>query len=71
MVAVWMQDWVGTKKFIEGTRLLWNWQLNKQVYPKWEESRSKWEKDGVHPMIYINPFISNVTGDTEIRQNQF
>ena len=29
--AVWMQDWVGTKEFPEGVRLMWNWVLNKEV----------------------------------------
>lgn len=31
--AVWMQDWVGTYKFPEGVRLLWNWALNRHHYP--------------------------------------
>lgn len=29
MVAVWMQNWAGQYKFEEGTRLLWNWKLNR------------------------------------------
>lgn len=28
MAGIWMQDWVGQYDFPEGTRLLWNWQLN-------------------------------------------
>lgn len=28
MVGIWMQDWVGEKKYPEGTRLIWNWQLS-------------------------------------------
>ena len=34
--AVWMQDWVGTFKFPEGVRLLWNWSLNRFHYPNWD-----------------------------------
>jgi len=30
IVAVWMQDWVGTKEFYEGVRLMWNWKLNRK-----------------------------------------
>jgi alpha-glucosidase len=33
MTGVWMQDWVGTKDYDEGTRLNWNWKLNNQTYP--------------------------------------
>lgn len=58
-----MQDWVGTKSFKEGVRLLWNWQLNLEHYPKWEERKQTWAEDGVRPFIYLNPMISNITGD--------
>ena len=70
MAGLWMQDWVGTKKFDEAERLLWNWQLNKEHYPKWNESRQRWAEDGVRPLIYINPMISNISGDF-IRENQY
>lgn len=29
LAGIWMQDWVGQFNFPEGTRLLWNWQLNR------------------------------------------
>ena len=40
--AVWMQDWVGTTRYEEGVRLNWNWQLNREYYPKWDEMVQKW-----------------------------
>ena len=36
MVGIWMQDWVGEYAFPEGTRLLWNWQLNRDWYYDWD-----------------------------------
>ena len=30
-----------------------------------------WAEDGVKPLIYINPYIANLTGTPGIRQNQF
>jgi alpha-glucosidase (family GH31 glycosyl hydrolase) len=66
-----MQDWVGLGKFPEGTRLLWNWQLNKNQYPDWDGMVDKWEKDGVRPMIYMNPYFANLTGNPQIRANYF
>jgi len=66
-----MQDWVGTFKFPEGVRLLWNWQLNNQHYPDWDGMLEEWAKDGVHPMVYMNPYFANLTGNPEIRTNYF
>jgi len=37
-----MQDWVGMRKFDEGERLIWNWQLNKQYYPNWKKLANEW-----------------------------
>lgn len=70
LAGVWMQDWVGLGSFPEGDRLLWNWQLDKQHYPRWNESRKIWEEDGVHPLIYLNPMISKIEGDW-VRERQF
>jgi alpha-glucosidase (family GH31 glycosyl hydrolase) len=72
MVAAWMQDWAGLKNYLEGTRLMWNWQLNKDFYPNWDESVKEWAKDGVRPFVYINPFFQNATKvDPNARSNQF
>lgn len=71
IVAVWMQDWVGTKDFNEGTRLMWNWKLNRKQYPQWDSMVDGWAKDGVKPMIYINPYFANLTGDPQITRNLF
>lgn len=31
----------------------------------------EWGNDGVRPMIYMNPYIANLTGSSFLRQNQF
>lgn len=61
MVGIWMQDWVGEHKFPEGTRLLWNWQLNKSWYYDWDVLCDDWLLDGVRPLIYINPYIADLS----------
>lgn len=38
MAGLWMQDWVGIQHLKEGDRLMWNWQLNNERYPNWNES---------------------------------
>jgi len=67
MVGIWMQDWVGQHKFPEGTRLLWNWQLNTSWYTDWDRMVDGWAEDGCRPFIYINPYIADLSDVDEIR----
>jgi alpha-glucosidase (family GH31 glycosyl hydrolase) len=71
MKSVWLQNWVGTYSFPEGVRLLWNWQLNRNQYPDWDKMVSDWAADGVRPMVYMNPYLANLTGHQDIRTNLF
>ena len=66
-----MQDWVGTFEFPEGVRLLWNWELNRKYYPNWDNMLADWKKDGVRPMVYMNPYYANLTGNPDIKNNLF
>jgi alpha-glucosidase len=61
LVGVWMQDWAGSKNYTEGTRCLWNWQLNYDQYPDWHKMTDEWKKDGVRPFVYLNPYFGNYT----------
>lgn len=56
-----MQDWVGQHRYPEGTRLLWNWKLNRKQYPEWDNMVSKWKKDGVRPVVYLNPYLADLS----------
>lgn len=50
---------------------MWNWKLNRLQYPQWDEMVDEWQLDGVKPMIYINPYFANLTGDPAITRNLF
>jgi len=71
LVGVWMQDWVGEHWFPEGSRLLWNWKLNRNWYDDWDRMVDDWAKDGVRPLIYFNPYIANLTDIEGPASNQF
>jgi alpha-glucosidase (family GH31 glycosyl hydrolase) len=30
-----------------------------------------WKKDGVRPMVYMNPYYANLTGNPDIKNNLF
>lgn len=71
IVAFWMQDWVGTSVSREGERLQWNWKLNREHYPQWDEMKEQWAQKGIKPFIYINPYFSNVSAGNDTTNNQF
>lgn len=69
---MWMQDWVGEHKFTEGVRLLWNWQLNRDWYYDWDSMVDEWAVDGVKPLIYINPYIADLSSfNVNTREDQY
>lgn len=70
MVGMWMQDWVGQHDFLEGTRLLWNWQLNRDWYYDYDSMVDGWEADGVKPFVYINPYFADLSSfSVDLREN--
>lgn len=56
-----MQDWVGQNRYPEGTRLLWNWKLNRIQYPHWDKMCDQWNEDGVKPIVYLNPYLADLS----------
>ena len=71
MKGVWLQNWVGTHSYPEGVRLNWNWELNRIQYPDWDQIVEDWARDGVRPMVYMNPYFANLTGNPDITTNLF
>lgn len=71
MAGIWMQDWAGQKDFPEGTRVLWNWQLNRDHYYDWDSMVDLWQKDNVKPFVYINPYIADLSSVESIRHHLF
>lgn len=59
LAGVWLQDWVGLRHSWDGDRLIWNWELNKDWYPSWDEMVSSWERNGTRVLTYLNPFFSD------------
>jgi hypothetical protein len=46
--------------------------LNKEWYYDWDGLCDDWLIDGVRPLIYINPYIADLSSfDVNLRQNLF
>lgn len=61
LAAVWLQDWVGNRTVGFGERLWWDWQLNRDRYPEWEEMVAGLAERGIEVMVYCNPFLADMT----------
>ena len=49
---------------------MWNWQLNRDWYYDWDNMVDEWAIDGVKPLIYINPYIADLSSfDVNTREN--
>lgn len=58
--AFWLQDWVGQRITTFGKQLWWNWTLDNQRYPGWDELVKDLKAQNLEVMTYINPFLVDV-----------
>ncbi len=55
--GLWCQDWAGYRFTTFGKRLYWNWVLNSKLYPNLKQVIQELEKQHVHFLTYICPFL--------------
>jgi alpha-glucosidase len=55
--GLWAQDWVGKCVTSFGSRLIWNWEWNQEMYPGLDKWMPELEKQGIFFTIYINPYL--------------
>ncbi len=70
--AFWLQDWVGQRTTSFGKQLWWNWEVDYDRYPNWDEMVADLNTDGVNVMVYASPYLADI-GDLKpnIRRNLF
>lgn len=56
--GVWIQDWEGRRVTAAGKQLYWNWQWDKELYPKLDEKIKELNEKGIKVLGYINPFLA-------------
>lgn len=56
--AVWAQDWEGKRVTYFGKRLMWNWQWDKNLYPRLDEEIERLNSMGIRFLGYINPYLA-------------
>jgi sulfoquinovosidase len=56
--AIWIQDWVGSRKTKYGQRLQWHWAPDEKLYPHLKQFIAEMNAEGIKVLGYINPFLS-------------
>ncbi|XP_078428763.1 uncharacterized protein LOC144701004 isoform X1 [Wolffia australiana] len=69
--AFWLQDWVGQRQTIIGSQLWWNWELDGDRYPSWEELVGDLRAHGIRVMAYCNPCLALTEGKLNRKRNLF
>ncbi len=70
--AIWIQDWVGSRKTDFGQQLQWNWQLDEKHYPNFQQLRNFCESKNIKIMGYINPFLAEGAAlEKEAKDNNY
>lgn len=67
--AVWMQDWVGARDTLWGSRLWWNWHVDEQVYTDWTALRAELraQQPPIRMLTYVNSMLSDLGGTPRLR----
>jgi len=65
LAGFWLQDWVGVRVTGFGQQLWWNWELDEEHYPGWDEFVADLNEAGVEVLGYLNPYLSKVPEDAD------
>lgn len=71
VAAFWLQDWVGQRTTSFGSQLWWNWEVDYDQYPGWDEMVQNLNDDGVRVLVYINPNLVDVSEKPNARRNLY
>lgn len=71
MAALWLPDWTGERAASLGAQTWWNWEVDYDHYPGWDEMVQDLKRDGVRVMVYINPNLVDVSSKPNARRNLY
>ncbi len=58
VTGAWIQDWEGRRVTAFGKQLMWNWEWDRELYPKLDEAIARLASQGVKVLGYCNPFLA-------------
>lgn len=58
VTGAWIQDWEGRRVTAFGKQLMWNWEWDRELYPKLDEVIADLRKKNIRVLGYCNPFLA-------------
>lgn len=58
VTGAWIQDWEGRRVTAFGKQLMWNWEWDRELYPKLDEAIRDLSRKNVRVLGYCNPFLA-------------
>ena len=71
LAAVWVEDWCGLRSTALGSRMWWNWDVDRGLYPDWEDMVAELTAEGVAVLAYINPYLADATEKEDLDRHLF
>lgn len=71
VAAVWIEDWCGQRQTALGTRMLWNWDVDRTLYPDWEEMVEALRARNVRALAYINPYLVDASDREDVQRHLY
>ena len=71
LAAVWLEDWVGERETPLGSRLWWNWEVDRARYPDWEDLVAELLAGGIRTLIYFNPYLADPADKPDLERNLY
>jgi alpha-glucosidase len=65
LAGFWLQDWVGIRVTDFGEQLWWNWELDEDHYPGWDEFVADLNDAGVEVLGYVSPYLVEIPDDAD------
>jgi alpha-glucosidase len=61
LAGVWVEDWCGLRQTALGSRMWWNWSVDRSQYPDWEDMVAQLDAAGVSVLAYANPYLTDAS----------
>lgn len=72
LAGVWLEDWMGRRQTLLGTRLWWNWESSPTDYPDYRELIAELRQQNIRVMTYFNPYLADVVeGRTQFKNRYY
>lgn len=66
LAGLWIQDWPGVRVTSAGSQLWWDWKLDEEFYPGWQQLVADLKAQGARMLTYVNPFLSHEEGHNSL-----